>query len=124
MVVALRAAGLPPFLSSSCSARIPLRQALSPIPPPRSYCLLLHPSRPFFASASASASNGAAAEKTRELHLCNTKSRKKEHFQPGAPDGEVGMYVCGVTPYNDGHIGHVRAYVSFDVLYTLVPAIC
>ncbi|CAN6177451.1 unnamed protein product [Urochloa humidicola] len=27
------------------------------------------------------------------------------------------MYVCGVTPYDDSHIGHARAYVAFDVLY-------
>jgi hypothetical protein len=33
------------------------------------------------------------------------------------PGGEVGMYVCGVTPYDDSHIGHARAYVAFDVLY-------
>ena len=30
------------------------------------------------------------------------------------------MYVCGVTPYDDSHIGHARAYVAFDVLYRSV----
>uniref|UniRef100_A0A453IZ32 cysteine--tRNA ligase n=1 Tax=Aegilops tauschii subsp. strangulata TaxID=200361 RepID=A0A453IZ32_AEGTS len=29
----------------------------------------------------------------------------------------VGMYVCGVTPYDFSHVGHARAYVAFDVLY-------
>ncbi|CAN6167964.1 unnamed protein product [Urochloa humidicola] len=120
---ARRAAGLLPLLSSPSRARVPLRRALSLIPPARSSRLISHPGRPFStspfsASASASASNiGAAAEGTRELHLYNTKSRKKEHFRPRAPDGEVGMYVCGVTPYDDSHIGHARAYVAFDVLY-------
>ena len=27
------------------------------------------------------------------------------------------MYVCSVTPYDDSHISHARAYVAFDVLY-------
>ncbi|CAM0145649.1 unnamed protein product [Urochloa decumbens] len=122
-MAARRAAGLLPLLLSSPSgARIPLRRALSLVPSLRSYRLLSHPARSFSTSpfsASASASNGAAAEteRTRELHLYNTKSRKKEHFRPRAPDGEVGMYVCGVTPYDDSHIGHARAYVAFDVLY-------
>jgi cysteinyl-tRNA synthetase len=26
------------------------------------------------------------------------------------------MYVCGVTVYDDSHIGHARSYVSFDVM--------
>ncbi|PWA82492.1 hypothetical protein CTI12_AA177770 [Artemisia annua] len=30
--------------------------------------------------------------------------------------GKVSIYVCGVTAYDRGHIGHARAYVSFDVL--------
>lgn len=29
----------------------------------------------------------------------------------------VGMYVCGPTVYGDAHLGHARAYVTFDVLY-------
>ena len=38
---------------------------------------------------------------------------------PFAPlDGEpVGLYVCGVTPYDTGHLGHAFTYVSFDVLH-------
>jgi L-cysteine:1D-myo-inositol 2-amino-2-deoxy-alpha-D-glucopyranoside ligase len=34
---------------------------------------------------------------------------------PGRPS--VGMYVCGVTPYDTGHLGHAFTYVSFDVLH-------
>ena len=29
----------------------------------------------------------------------------------------MGLYVCGVTPYDTGHLGHAFAYVSFDVLH-------
>ncbi len=32
-------------------------------------------------------------------------------------DGPIGLYVCGVTPYDTGHIGHAFTYVSFDVLH-------
>jgi L-cysteine:1D-myo-inositol 2-amino-2-deoxy-alpha-D-glucopyranoside ligase len=37
-------------------------------------------------------------------------------FEPirGEP---IGLYVCGVTPYDTGHLGHAFTYVSFDVLH-------
>ena len=41
-------------------------------------------------------------------------------LHPFLPVGErptVGMYVCGVTPYDTGHLGHAFTYVSFDVLH-------
>ncbi|MQM04408.1 hypothetical protein Taro_037197, partial [Colocasia esculenta] len=50
------------------------------------------------------------------LQIYNTMTKQKEVFRPGVP-GEVRMYVCGVTPYDYSHIGHARAYVSFDVLH-------
>jgi L-cysteine:1D-myo-inositol 2-amino-2-deoxy-alpha-D-glucopyranoside ligase len=37
-------------------------------------------------------------------------------FAPIGP-GPVGLYVCGVTPYDTGHLGHAFTYVSFDVLH-------
>lgn len=51
-----------------------------------------------------------------KLHLYNTLTRTKEPFTPQDPKN-VTMYVCGITPYDDAHIGHARAYVVFDVLY-------
>ncbi|PKA66331.1 cysteinyl-tRNA synthetase [Apostasia shenzhenica] len=51
-----------------------------------------------------------------KLHIFNSMSKQKELFQPIA-EGKVGMYVCGVTPYDFSHIGHARAYVAFDVLH-------
>ena len=29
----------------------------------------------------------------------------------------VGLYVCGVTPYDTGHLGHAFTYLAFDVLH-------
>ncbi|KAL9232315.1 hypothetical protein vseg_007440 [Gypsophila vaccaria] len=53
------------------------------------------------------------------LMLYNTMTKKKEMFVPKVPN-KVGMYVCGVTAYDYSHIGHARAYVSFDVLFRLL----
>jgi cysteinyl-tRNA synthetase len=48
------------------------------------------------------------------MKVYNTLSGKKEDFSP--QDKEVKMYVCGVTPYDDAHIGHAMSYVIFDVI--------
>jgi cysteinyl-tRNA synthetase len=51
-----------------------------------------------------------------KLNLYNTLGRKKEIFEPlHAPN--VGMYVCGPTVYGDGHLGHARPAISFDILF-------
>ena len=44
---------------------------------------------------------------------------RRAQLVPFAPRGEgpVGLYVCGVTPYDTGHLGHAFTYVSFDVLH-------
>jgi cysteinyl-tRNA synthetase len=49
------------------------------------------------------------------LKLYNTLTRRKEEFKP-FKDKEVTMYVCGVTPYDDAHIGHAMSYIHFDVI--------
>ena len=50
------------------------------------------------------------------LYIYNTLSRKKEQFKPlNAP--HVGMYVCGPTVYGDGHLGHARPAITFDIFY-------
>jgi len=38
-------------------------------------------------------------------------------FEPIPGRDQVGLYVCGVTPYDTGHLGHAFTYVSFDVLH-------
>ncbi len=51
-----------------------------------------------------------------ELKIYNSLSGQKELFEP-IHDGRVGMYVCGPTVYNDVHLGNVRSFISFDVVY-------
>ena len=50
------------------------------------------------------------------FHLTNTLTRKKEEFVPLRPP-HVGLYVCGPTVYSDVHLGNVRSFLTFDVLY-------
>jgi cysteinyl-tRNA synthetase len=50
-----------------------------------------------------------------DLRIYNTLSRQKEPFVPLVP-GQVGIYVCGVTPYDVSHIGHARSALVFDVV--------
>jgi cysteinyl-tRNA synthetase len=49
------------------------------------------------------------------LLLTNTLTRRKEVFVPRDP-GKVGIYLCGVTVWNEPHIGNLRNVVVFDVL--------
>ena len=49
------------------------------------------------------------------LKVYNTLTQQKEEFKPLQP-GKVGMYVCGVTPYNYPHIGNARPFVTWDVI--------
>jgi cysteinyl-tRNA synthetase len=49
------------------------------------------------------------------MQLYNTLTRRKEAFTPLQP-GKVGLYACGVTVYDDCHLGHARSAVVFDVL--------
>ena len=49
------------------------------------------------------------------LTVYNTMTRKKEAFHP-LHAGEVSIYCCGVTPYNDPHIGNARPFVTWDVI--------
>lgn len=50
------------------------------------------------------------------LKIYNTLTRQKETFEPINP-GHVGIYVCGPTVYNYVHLGNVRSFLTFDVLY-------
>lgn len=50
------------------------------------------------------------------LKVFNSLSKQKEEFAPINPP-YVGMYVCGPTVYNDVHLGNVRTFISFDVIY-------
>lgn len=49
------------------------------------------------------------------LRLYNSFSSQKEDFKP-LVDNQAGIYVCGITAYDDCHLGHARAAVVFDVI--------
>lgn len=49
------------------------------------------------------------------LMIYNTLSNRKEEFVP-LKEGEVKMYVCGVTVYDDIHMGHARSIIVFDTV--------
>jgi len=50
------------------------------------------------------------------LKIYNSLTKRKEEFTP-LEEGKVKMYVCGVTVYDRGHVGHARAAVVFDVIF-------
>ncbi len=52
----------------------------------------------------------------KELLVYNSLTRKKEVFTP-INEGFIGMYVCGPTVYSDVHLGNVRTFVGFDIIY-------
>jgi cysteinyl-tRNA synthetase len=49
------------------------------------------------------------------IKLYNTLSGKKEDFVPIHP-GTVLFYACGITVYDNSHLGHARGAVAFDVI--------
>jgi len=51
-----------------------------------------------------------------KLQIYNSLTGKKEKFESVVP-GHVGMYVCGPTVYSNVHLGNVRTFISFDVIY-------
>jgi len=48
------------------------------------------------------------------MKIFSTLSGQKEEFKPHGDT--VTMYVCGVNPYADAHIGHAMSYIIFDVV--------
>ena len=54
-------------------------------------------------------------ERQSKLKVYNTATRSLEEFQP-LTAGEVSMYVCGPTVYDDCHVGHGRSMVAFDII--------
>ena len=53
---------------------------------------------------------------TQAIKIYNSLSGEKEVFKP-INDGYVGMYVCGPTVYSNVHLGNVRTFMSFDVIF-------
>lgn len=54
--------------------------------------------------------------KDQELKIYNSLSGAKEVFNP-INEGYIGMYVCGPTVYSNVHLGNVRTFMSFDMIF-------
>src|SRR5690554_500697 len=54
--------------------------------------------------------------KKNNLKILNSLSGEKEAFVPINKD-HVGMYVCGPTVYSNVHLGNIRTFLSFDMIY-------
>lgn len=50
------------------------------------------------------------------LTIYNSLSGEKEKFESITP-GKIGMYVCGPTVYSNVHMGNLRTFMSFDMIY-------
>ncbi len=50
------------------------------------------------------------------LHIYNSLSGQKEKFTP-LHEGRIGMYVCGPTLYSEPHMGNMRTFINFDLIY-------
>ena len=48
------------------------------------------------------------------MKIYSTLSTRKEEFTPQSDT--VSMYVCGVTPYDNSHLGHAMSYIYFDTI--------
>ncbi|MCL2679692.1 MAG: cysteine--tRNA ligase [Dehalococcoidia bacterium] len=48
------------------------------------------------------------------MKISNTASGQKEEFVPAGD--VVKMYVCGITPQSEAHIGHAMSYINFDII--------
>ena len=53
---------------------------------------------------------------SQHIKIYNTLSGKKETFEP-ITAGHIGMYVCGPTVYSNVHLGNVRTFMSFDMIF-------
>ncbi|AOZ98470.1 cysteine--tRNA ligase [Flavobacterium commune] len=53
---------------------------------------------------------------TQTLKIYNSLSGEKETFVP-INEGSIGMYVCGPTVYSNVHLGNLRTFMSFDVIF-------
>ncbi len=63
-------------------------------------------------------------EATLNLRVYDTLSRHKVRIDPGTERGRklLRLYVCGVTPYDSGHMGHAFTFCTFDILVRFVEA--
>ena len=55
-------------------------------------------------------------ENQKKLQIYNSLNGKKELFEP-LFENHVGMYVCGPTLYSEPHMGNMRTFINFDLIY-------
>jgi cysteinyl-tRNA synthetase len=51
-----------------------------------------------------------------QLVIYNSLKGEKEVFKP-LVEGHIGMYVCGPTLYSEPHMGNMRTFINFDLIY-------
>ncbi len=51
-----------------------------------------------------------------KISIYNSLTGKKEHFVP-INEGHIGLYVCGPTVYSNVHLGNIRTFMSFDMIF-------
>ena len=54
--------------------------------------------------------------KEQKIKIYNSLTGEKEIFK-SIHEGYVGMYVCGPTVYSNVHLGNVRTFMSFDMVF-------
>lgn len=54
------------------------------------------------------------------ITIYSARTSAQENIITDQNSKQLTMYVCGVTPYDDAHIGHGRCYVTFDFWYRLL----
>ena len=52
----------------------------------------------------------------KDLKIYNSLTSTKDFFSP-INENMVGMYVCGPTVYNTVHLGNIRTFISFDLIF-------
>jgi L-cysteine:1D-myo-inositol 2-amino-2-deoxy-alpha-D-glucopyranoside ligase len=64
------------------------------------------------------------AEPALRLRVRDTRTEKKVRLVPQSKGGRqtLTLYVCGVTPYDSGHMGHAFTFSMFDVLVRFVES--
>jgi L-cysteine:1D-myo-inositol 2-amino-2-deoxy-alpha-D-glucopyranoside ligase len=63
-------------------------------------------------------------ESALRLRIRDTLTEKKVRLAPNTARGKptFSLYVCGVTPYDSGHMGHAFTFSMFDVLVRFVES--
>src|SRR5688572_3189292 len=63
-----------------------------------------------------------AMNASQNLTIYNSLTGQKEPFEP-INEGRVGMYVCGPTLYSEPHMGNMRTFINFDMIYRYLLAL-